>query len=219
MRLLWLGWTIREELERAIALDPDLVEARLDLVRFHTMAPRIAGAKKEKAKEEAVEVGKRNAALGAFAHGYIAYREKLFGPARTKFREAAGGAASIEHRVMALVWLGWLSQESQQYDDAFEAFETVLALEPSHHAALYEIGRTAVFAGRDLERGERALRAFLKRAPDANGHLQLALLLEKKGDRSGARAEAEKALRLDRRLSEARAIVKRLTPARAPAPH
>ncbi|HXG57877.1 MAG TPA: hypothetical protein VNL91_02550 [Thermoanaerobaculia bacterium] len=214
IRLLWLGWRIREALDAALALDPERIDARLDLVRFHTMAPRIAGGSREAAEAQAAEIERRDPALGCFARGYIAYRKKAFGLARAKLREAVSGAATAEHRIMALTWLGWLSQESQQYDDAFAAFESILRIRPTHAAALYEIGRTAVFARRDLERGERALRRFIDSASRgqpglAEGHLQLALLLEIKGDRAGARRAAGLALRLDPRLTEAREVMKR----------
>jgi len=161
IRLAYIGWQIGEELEQAVALDPSLIDARLDLVRFYVVAPRIVGGSMRKARDEANEIAKRDAALGAFALGYIAYREKAYGPARIKLRDAVRLAKTPQTKTLALTWLGWLSQETQQYDAAFDAWSELMAIDPSRVDALYEIGRTAVFARRDLDRGESALRLYL----------------------------------------------------------
>lgn len=165
MRLLVIGWKSGDELETAVRLDPSSLEARLDLVRYYVLAPRVVGGSDAKARAQAAEIAQRDAALGAFAEGYIAYRRKEYGPARIRFREAVRLATTRETKVLALTWLGYLSQETQQYDDAFAAFEEILKIDPSHTAALYEIGRTALFSGRDLARGEAAVEEYLKTKP------------------------------------------------------
>jgi hypothetical protein len=43
MRLAYLGWVIGDELEAAVVLDPSLMDARLDLIRYYTMTPRVVG--------------------------------------------------------------------------------------------------------------------------------------------------------------------------------
>src|SRR5205085_12660814 len=131
IRLAYIGWQIGEELEQAVALDPTLIDARLDLVRFYVVAPRIVGGSMRKARDEASEIAKRDAALGAFASGYIAYREKAYGPARIKLRDAVRLAKTPQTKTLALTWLGWLSQETQQYDAAFDAWSEVMAIDPS----------------------------------------------------------------------------------------
>jgi tetratricopeptide (TPR) repeat protein len=161
IRLLWLGWMIGSELEKTIALDPNRLDARLDLVRFYVIAPRIVGGSWSNAREQARAIAKRDAALGAFASGYISYRAKEYGPARVNLRAAAARATSIDTKTLALMWLGWLSQETQQYDDAFAAFEAMFAADPKRVDALYEIGRTASFARRNLIRGEEAMQRYL----------------------------------------------------------
>src|SRR4030081_2106507 len=50
VRLLYLGWMIGQELEDAVRLDPAMVDARMDLVRFYVMAPRIVGGGGAEAK-------------------------------------------------------------------------------------------------------------------------------------------------------------------------
>jgi tetratricopeptide (TPR) repeat protein len=203
VRLAWLGWQIGDELELAIKLDPNLLDARADLVRYYVVTPRIIGGSVRKARQEAKDLGHRDAALGAWANGYIAYRAKEYGPGRKQLQQAVKLAKTPATKVLALTWLGWLSQETQQYDDAFSAWEGVLAADPKHVDALYEIGRTAIFSGRQLERGEESLKRFIASTttPDmpsrGDGHAQLALLYDRRGDAAAAKRELEAAIRLD----------------------
>ena len=67
--------------------------------------------------------------------------------------------------LLALTWLGWLSQETQQYDTAFATFDNMLTTDPGATQALYEIGRTADFCHCQLDRGEAALRRYLATRP------------------------------------------------------
>lgn len=165
VRLVSLAWKIGDELEAAIKLDPELVDARVELVRYYTMTPRVFGGSEEKARAEAKEIAKRDEALGHFANGYLAYRGKDLGNGRRELRLAVEKARRPQDRVLALTWLGWLSQESQQWADAFAAWETILTIDPKQTAPLYEIGRTASFCTCEREKGEAALRKYLQLAP------------------------------------------------------
>lgn len=216
VRLAYLGWMIGDELEEAVRLDPNLMDARLDLVRYYTVAPRVVGGSLKKARAEAARIGKRDAALGAWAQGYIAYRQKEYGPARHKLQQAAREAKDARSKALALTWLGYLSQETQQYDAAFAAWASLFATDATRVDALYEVGRTAVFANRELDRGEQALRQYLQSRPAADmptvadAHAQLGLLLEKRGDVPAARKELETALRLDPKVKYASDALDRL---------
>jgi tetratricopeptide (TPR) repeat protein len=216
VRLAYLGWMIGEELEEAVRLDPNLMDARLDLVRYYVVAPRVVGGSLKKARAEAARIGKRDAALGAWAAGYIAYRQKEYGPARHKLQQAVREAKDARTKALALTWLGYLSQETQQYDDAFAAWASLLATDASRVDALYEVGRTAIFANRELDCGEQALRQYLQSRPGpemptvADGHAQLGLLLERRGDVPAARKELETALRLDPKVKFAADALDRL---------
>lgn len=165
LRLFEIGWKSGTELETAVRLDPDSLDARLDLLRYYVLAPRVVGGSNAKARAEAAEIGKRDAALGAFVDGYLAYRRKDYGLGRNRLRDAVKLAKTSETKVLALTWLGYLSQETQRYDDAFAAFDEILRIDPSHAAARYEIGRAALFSGREIERGTRDVEAYLKTTP------------------------------------------------------
>ncbi len=157
VRLLVLIPRIHEALQDALAQEPENVEVRLDLVRFYMVTPSILGGNVKEARTQAAEIARRDAALGHFARGYIAYREKEYGPGRRELREARRlGNAST--RKLAAQWLGWLSQETQQWDEAFAMFEEL--------QDQYELARTAEFCRCRLEQGRTALREHLRRNPN-----------------------------------------------------
>src|SRR5688572_10833128 len=127
VRLLILGMQIKESLDEALRADPENVQIRLDLVRFYMTAPGIVGGNHENARAEAAEIAKRDAALGSFARGYIFYRKKEYGAGRLELREAIRTAREPATKALAMKWLGWLSQETQQWDEAFAMFEELRA--------------------------------------------------------------------------------------------
>lgn len=157
IRLFLLALDIHKALDAALARNPDDVQVRLDLVRFHTVTPRVAGGSMDEARAQAAEIARRDAPLGHFANGYIAYREKQYGAARIELREAIRTTRDPATKTLALRWMGWLSQESQQWDDAFAAFEEL------HDS--FEIGRTSAFCKCRIEQGKAALREHLKTHP------------------------------------------------------
>jgi hypothetical protein len=157
VRLLLLALDIRKALDAALAADPENPEVHLDLVRFHAVTPALAGGDREEARRHAAAVAKRDPALGQFASGYLDYRDKQYGRARIELREAIRSASNPTHKALAMRWLGWLSQETQQWPDAFAMFEAL--------GDGYEIGRTAAFCHCEVEKGRKALGEYLKTKP------------------------------------------------------
>jgi len=74
--------------EKAIKLDPDNVQARLQLYFYHLQAPTIAGGSKKEARRQAEEIGKRNPAMGVWAR-YRLRAEKAKDDERAEFFEEA----------------------------------------------------------------------------------------------------------------------------------
>ncbi len=163
VRLLVLAMDIRKALAKALEAEPNNVEVRLDLMRFHAVTPRIAGGDEAESRRQAVEIARLDPAAGAFARGYLAYREKVYATARKELREAVSGAPNPTLRTLAAKWLGWLSQETQQWNEAFAMFESLRAADAS---ALYEIGRTAAFCRCERERGRAALEEYIRSKPE-----------------------------------------------------
>jgi tetratricopeptide (TPR) repeat protein len=61
--VLWqfpLARKVRKHFERAVALDPDNVDARADLLEYYLKAPWIIGGSREKAEAQAHEIAERD---------------------------------------------------------------------------------------------------------------------------------------------------------------
>jgi tetratricopeptide (TPR) repeat protein len=109
-----------------------------------------------------------------------------------------------------------LYASDKKWAEAFAEFEAVLKQEPSHYLALFQIGRLAALSGERLDRGIETLRQALTLTPSAGAaghdaaHWRLGMLLEKKGDRAGAKAAYEAALQVNPKFQQAIDALKKL---------
>src|ERR1051325_2254028 len=60
LRQPFLGRRVKTEFERAVALDPTLIDARVKLLQFYAVAPGVIGGDINKAKEQIGEIIKLN---------------------------------------------------------------------------------------------------------------------------------------------------------------
>jgi tetratricopeptide (TPR) repeat protein len=103
-----------------------------------------------------------------------------------------------------------------RYDDAFNAFESLLKDHPDQIAALYQIGYIAATTGQRLDRGEAALREYLTHTPNdtqpslAYAHYRLGDICREKANADAARKEYQTALALDPNLVPAADALKGL---------
>ena len=67
---------VRREFERAVALDPNNVEARSDLLEFYLGAPRSFGGGIDKAEAQAEAIAKLDPAMGRHARALIEEKTK-----------------------------------------------------------------------------------------------------------------------------------------------
>jgi tetratricopeptide (TPR) repeat protein len=65
----------RDELEHAVELDPNHLEARWGLVQYYALAPGYLGGSEQKARQQAEEIGKRDASFGKRALDFIAQKK------------------------------------------------------------------------------------------------------------------------------------------------
>src|SRR5687768_15530729 len=75
-RLPSLARKTKAAFETALALDPDNLDVRDDLIAYYTQAPGFAGGSKEKAREMLREIKKRNAYRGSLAAASLCAGEK-----------------------------------------------------------------------------------------------------------------------------------------------
>ena len=198
----------REALEHAVELDPNNVGARSDLAAYYAAAPGFLGGGAAKAKAQVEEIRRRDPYLGQVRAGDLLWDDHHSAGAKIAFQEAVRMDPA---RPEARGRLGTMYLEEKQYAQAFAQWDAMLSGDPARPYGLYALGKTAALSGQRTGEGENALGAFL-RAPGsdpegpspARAHLYLGMLLERRGDRDGARREYDMALHLDADLSEAR---------------
>lgn len=104
----------------------------------------------------------------------------------------------------------FLCQQVEDWACATEAFEKVVAVEPERMMAWYQIGRTALLSGHQLDRGADALLRYLEHTPTegepslAWAHTRLGQLYARHGRTDEARAHYDAALALEPDHEEAK---------------
>jgi tetratricopeptide (TPR) repeat protein len=212
-RRISLARHVRGTLERAIQIDPENIEARLELLRFYLVAPGVMGGSSRKARDQAAAIARVSPLRGQIAAGAIAEAEDRDADAEREYRAAIDNAPDS---VPGYYALGAFYQRTKQYDKAFATYDALLRVAPNEMEVQYQLGRTGALSGSRLDDAERALRTFLERQPDGSGsslasaHLRLAEVYERGKRYDLARREYETVLGLDPRRREARAGLNRL---------
>ncbi len=187
---------MRAAYEKAVELDPDHLEARVAVARYHSEAPPIAGGNPARAGQEIDEIRRRDPAVAHVARGLI--HEQLGRP-EPAAEELATAVEADPESVVAWREAGLFYQRRQRWADAQRAFDEVLANEPADPVALYEAARTAIaISERQLERAEEALHSYLRLAP---GPAPVVLSEGESPRRSIARQQLESVYALQRRPS------------------
>jgi tetratricopeptide (TPR) repeat protein len=210
-------------LEKAVALAPANSDYRRHLGDAYGLSAQQAGffsktgwaLKCKAAYEKAVELDPKN----------VTARQSLL----EFYRQApgfAGGGMDLAYAEAAeiqkidpvrgrLAYAGLYVGE-KKYSEAFAIYEEILTTAPDDYAALYQIGRLAAVSGQRLDSGLAALRRCLKMTPPADQpgtaptNWRLGNILEKKGDKAGARVAYEAALKADPKFAQAIESLKKL---------
>lgn len=204
---------LREAFETTLVLDPNNLDARESLLQFYLQAPAIAGGGKDKALAQAGEIAKRDAARGHLAKAQI-YLHEENNSAALKSYEAAYAANPANNDVRLA--LGIAYQQSKQWPEAFRHFRAWIKADPKAGAAWYQIGRTAVLSGLQIEEGIAALQLYLKLPHNANepqnkhAYYRMGQLYAKAGQKAEARAAFQSALKLDPGFKDAKAELAKL---------
>jgi tetratricopeptide (TPR) repeat protein len=210
----------KKALEQAVLLDPNNLDARVDLATFYREAPAIVGGSTRAALEQLDEIKRRDPYEGGLVQGDLAVDEKKYEEAEGHYRKAVELAPA---KTPAHFRLGLLHQRTGRYDSAFAEFATVLRLDPAEKRALFQIGKTADLSGLRLAQGEEALKSYLQCQPFfimpklSWAHRRLGNIYRKEGRLEAARDEYLAALRLAPEDKEAAKALKQLEAA-APAP-
>jgi len=209
-----IGRRIGPQYDKAVELDSSSVAAAEARVDFYLEARGMVGGGVDKAKAEAARLTRLNAYAGGFARAKIAEKEKL--PEQTE-GEYRGLMRSFPDSTRPVAVLATLLQSRERYPEAFDLIDARLARFPNDTVMIYQLGRVAAISGREMTRGEAALRKFLSLlgvsdpSSRANAHFRLGMMREKQGDVANARVQYDSAIVLNPRYDEAIAARKRLS--------
>jgi tetratricopeptide (TPR) repeat protein len=192
--------------ETALALDPDNLDVRDDLIIFYTRVPGFLGGNKEKAREMALEIKKRNVFRGSIAAANLCAAEN---DTLCVERELQEMVTSYPDSASVYAGLAAFYANQKQFDKAFAVLDQRLRTRPNELRTLYQVGRTAALSGQNLDRGEQALKVLLASPTPESGpspaglHYRLGMIYEKKGAKDLAREEYRTVLQLNPRHEDA----------------
>ena len=205
-RLPFLAKKAKNAWEAALALDPENLDVRDDLIAYYTQAPGILGGSKEKAREMALEIRKRNSFRGSMAAANLCAAAR---DTTCVERELQGMMTTYPDSPTVHSSLAVFYTNQKQFDKAFTVLDQRLRSKPNELMTLYQVGRTAALSGQNLDRGEQALKTYLasptpERGPAPAGvHYRLGMIYEKKGAKDLAREEYRATLQLNPKHEDA----------------
>jgi len=209
LRQPFLARRVKASFERAVQRDPTMVEPRLGLVDFYSVAPGVMGGSMTKAREQAGELLKLNPMRGHMAMARIAARERDAAGEEQELRAAIEAAPDSTPPYLNLAAL--LRRQSR-WDDAFAIYERWIGIRPNDPLPRALWGITAGQSGRNMERGERELDFYLANLPEdvspvtvSAVHYRRGQIYERTGRLDRAKAAYDEAVRLNPRNTEAKA--------------
>jgi predicted Zn-dependent protease len=209
-----LAGKCRDEFERAVELDANLIDAREGLLQYYLMAPGILGGSVEKANQQAQEIRKRDSLRGHLAMARIHNYEKK--PDLTR-AEYAAMVREQPSSPKAHFYYGTYLINQKEYDAAAPEIEASIKLDPNYMMGWFQIGKLAALTGKDAARGEDALKRYINYKPGEDepgvhrAHYWLGALYERLGRKAEAKAEYAASLKLNAKQKDAQEAMKRVS--------
>ena len=210
-------------LEKAVALAPGDSRMHHRLGDAYGLSAQKAGffsqlglAKKCRAEyEKAVELDPKNIDARWSLMEYCRQAPSLVGGGTDKALEQALEIKKLDVG-RGRIAVASVYAADKKYDLAFAEFDEQLRNAPDDYAALFQSGRLAAISGQRLDQGLVALHKCLDQVtpegqpPHAAAHWRIGNILEKKGDKPGARTAYEASLKVDPKFAQAIEALKKL---------
>lgn len=191
-----LAHRVQAAFERAVEIDPKNGSAVNDLAEYYIAAPSIIGGGVDKAIGLADRELKLAPQAAHRTYALAAEANKDYAKAEAEFR----AAVQVGYRADAWADLGHFYARRKQNDQAVDALRKCAEVDKQMDSAVVDAASILMEIDREPELVEKLLRGYLAgkskndAAPAFKVRLQLGRLLEKKGDKAGARAEFEASL-------------------------
>jgi tetratricopeptide (TPR) repeat protein len=203
---------IRQNFEKAVALDGNNVEARTDLAEFYVEAPGFMGGGLDKATLQAQAIAPLNPARAHWVNAKISEKKKDYGTAEREYQSAIKADSDASY------WLNLASfyRKRERYSDMDTAITRAISSAQKKANSFYDAATVLYQAERDLPKAASLVRTYLstgptEEAPGFEAHYMLGQILEKQGDRNGAASEYRTSLALASSYSPAQEALKRVS--------
>ncbi|MFZ0480664.1 MAG: tetratricopeptide repeat protein [Terriglobales bacterium] len=202
----------REELERAVELNPRDVDSRVDLAEFYLEAPGIVGGGLDKARAQATIIGTTDPAREHWVYGRIAEKNHDNATAEREYHsmiEVSNGDSE------AWLNLALFFRHQKRYDEMEQTLVRTSQAPMSKPDVLVDIAQNLFRVGRNPTLAIRMLRRYLasgtvEEAPAFKAHFLLGTLFEKQGDRVEAAREYKDSLSLAPQFGQAQQALTRI---------
>jgi tetratricopeptide (TPR) repeat protein len=209
-----LAGKTKDEFENAVALDPNLLDARYGLVEFYAMAPGIVGGSYDKAFAQAAEIKKHDPLMAHRAAAFIYTHQQKMDEARNEY---LAEVREFPKSARAHVDLGVSYIVAKNYKAAADEFEIAASVEPAYMPSYFRLGQGAVLTNSNYAHGEEALRKYLAYTPKENepplarAHYWLGQIFEKQGKKAEAKASFTTSLKLNPNQKDVAEALKRVS--------
>jgi len=207
-----LAGKTREELERAVQLNPNDIDARSDLAEFYFEAPGIVGGGQDKARAQARIMAAKDPAREHWVYAHIAEKNHDSATAEREYRrmiEASNGDSE------AWLSLALFYRHQKRFDDMERTLIRASQAPMSKPDVLVDVAQNLYRTGRNPALAIELLRRYLasgpvEEAPAFKAHYLLGMLLERQSEKAGAAEEYRTSLSLARQFGLAQQALGRL---------
>ena len=204
----------RKEFETAVQLDAKNYSARQVLIEFDCSAPGLVGGGEEKAWPQIKQLAEMDAAEGHFAAGNCRRQKKDFAIADEEFAKALESNPKSSELIYDI---GDYAAKRAEPELLLAVADSGERLAPGDPRGQFYRGVALILKKENLEKAERLLAAYAKKAPIRSGyprpawvHAWLGRLFEEQNKIEDAANEFESALKLDPKNKMAQEALKRL---------
>jgi tetratricopeptide (TPR) repeat protein len=203
---------VRDEFQRAVQLNPQDVDTRLDLAEFYIEAPGIVGGGTDKAQEQARTIGATNPGREHWVYARIAEKKDNAAVAEREYRQYI----ELSHNdAEAWLNLALFMRRQKRMDEMEQALLKASQSPLPKPDVLFESAQMLYRAGRNYPLAIQFVQRYLsigpvEAAPAFKAHYLLGMLLEKQGDKAGASQQYRASLALSRNYGLAQRALDRV---------
>lgn len=207
-----LARKVREQFEKAVALNGDNLDARADLAEFYMEAPGFMGGGKAKAHAQADSIAAKDAARSLWIKGRLAEKDKNPAEAEKFYRSA------LQARNQPEQWLVLASffRRQGRFGEMEAAINKAVELQKTPNNVFFDAASILWRAGRSLPQAAQLMTRYVasrnktEEAPAFEAHYLLGQILEKQGDKAAAARQYQASLSLAQDYRQAREALKRV---------